>query len=66
LEDDSEQACFTIDERLRILKSLNFLFNKIDDIYTSASYWALIRSGLSNVEQMARKITIEVLKTNLK
>ena len=66
MEDDQEQTCFTLDERLRILKSLNFLFVKIDDIYASASYWALIRSGLSNLEQMSRKIAIEVLKTNLK
>ena len=66
LEEDQDQTYFTIIERLRILKELNFLFVNIDEIYTSSSYWTLIRSGMAKEDQMTRKLAIAVLKTNLK
>ena len=50
LLEDQEQACFTMIERLRILKELNFLFVSIPEIYQSKSYWDLIRHGLAKEE----------------
>ena len=53
-------------ERLRILNELNQIFNQIPVIVSSDYYWNMIREGLYDSDNYNRKVSMAVLKSNLK
>jgi hypothetical protein len=57
---------FTLAEQLSILKQLNPLFYRTPAIHGNPAYWQLIREGLQEIDQVCRKIALNVLKENLK
>ena len=57
---------FTLRERLRILNELNSIFNGIQEIVRSEYYWGMIRDGLYDLDSYCRKVSMSVLKNNLK
>lgn len=61
-----DQEYFTLRERLRILAELNGIFNQISEIALSPYYWGMIREGLHDPDQYCRKVSMSVLKANLK
>lgn len=61
-----EQEYFTLRERLRILNELNQIFNQIPVIVSSDYYWNMIREGLYDSDNYNRKVSMAVLKSNLK
>ena len=61
-----EQEYFTLRERLRILNELNQIFNQISVIVSSDYYWNMIREGLYDSDNYNRKVSMAVLKSNLK
>lgn len=46
----SRQECFTIMERLSILKKLNLRLITIPEIYSSPEYWALVKTGIAHID----------------
>ena len=60
-----EQECFTVMERLSILKKLNKRIQSIPEIYNSREYWSLVKTGLAHLDQAPRKVSLSVLKENL-
>ena len=58
--------CFTLKERLRILHELNSLFQLVPHIIEDVSYWKTIRDGLYDSDNYCRKVSVSVLKSNLK
>lgn len=63
--DTQQLECFTIMERLSILKKMNFRLRSISEIYTSEEYWNLIKLGLGHIDQGPRKTALNILKENL-
>lgn len=63
---DQEEEYFTLRERLRILNELNSIFNSIDKIIGTSYYWSMIQDGLYDHDQYCRKVSMAVLKSNLK
>lgn len=59
-------SAFTLMERLLILNELNFLFQKVSQIYTDPVYWTTMREGLADTDQATRKLALNALKSNLK
>ncbi len=57
---------FTLRERLRILNELNSIFNRIPEIVSVDYYWGMIRDGLYDLDPYCRKVSMAVLKSNLK
>jgi hypothetical protein len=53
-------------ERLSILNDLNFVFQANPEIAKRSSYWYLIKEGLVNCDDANRKLSLEVVKGNLK
>ena len=52
-------------ERLNILKKLNTRMMSIGEIYGSAEYWALLKTGIAHLDQAPRKVALTILKENL-
>jgi hypothetical protein len=48
------------------LNELNSIFNQIDEIVLSPYFWGMIREGLHDIDQYCRKVSMAVLKANLK
>ena len=46
----ARQECFTIMERLSILKKLNLRLITIPEIYNSSEYWALVKTGIAHID----------------
>ena len=63
---DQGEEYFTLRERLRILNELNSIFNQIPEIINADYYWGVIREGLFDPDNYCRKISMAVLKNNLK
>ena len=63
---DHGEEYFTLRERLRILNDLNSIFNQIPEIINADYYWGMIREGLFDPDNYCRKISMAVLKNNLK
>jgi hypothetical protein len=61
-----EEEYFTLRERLRILNELNSIFNQIPEIVMTNYYWSMIRDGLYDLDSYCRKVSMAVLKNNLK
>ena len=61
-----EGEYFTLRERLRILNELNPIFNKISEIVVNDYYWKMIKDGLYDLDPYCRKVSMAVLKYNLK
>lgn len=57
---------FTLRERLRILNELNSIFNQIPSLVLTPYYWGMIQEGLHDLDQYSRKVSMAVLKSNLK
>lgn len=57
---------FTLRERLKILNELNSIFNTLPEIVSNPYYWGMIREGLYDMDNYCRKISMTVLKHNLK
>lgn len=53
-------------ERLRILNDLNSIFNQIPELVLTDYYWRMIHEGLHDFDQYCRKVSMAVLKNNLK
>jgi hypothetical protein len=64
-EDSKQLECFTIMERLSILKKMNTRLRTIPQIYTSEEYWDLVKLGLGHIDQGPRKTALNILKENL-
>jgi len=48
------------------LNELNSIFNQIPEIIMTDYYWSMIREGLYDLDSYCRKISMAVLKNNLK
>lgn len=57
---------FTLRERLRILNELNSIFNKVNEIILTEYYWGMLHEGLYEQDQYCRKVSMALLKGNLK
>jgi hypothetical protein len=57
--------CFTVMERLSILKKLNTRLRTIPEIFTSEDYWAVLKLGIAHIDQGPRKTALTILKENL-
>lgn len=64
-ENQGDKSNFTLIEQLTIFSELNFLFQKMPEVYNDDQYWQLIREGLFNEDQACRKLSLTVLKSNL-
>ena len=64
-EDENDDG-FTVKERLSILNELNFVFQAFPQITERPAYWELVKGGLSDYDQSCRKLSLTVLKSNLK
>jgi hypothetical protein len=61
-----KEEYFTLRERLRILNELNGIFNQVPEIVMTEYYWGIIREGLYDLDSYCRKVSMAVLKSNLK
>jgi hypothetical protein len=63
---DPSAEYFTLRERLRILSELNQIFNQVPEIILTDYYWGMIHEGLYEQDQYCRKVSMALLKNNIK